>query len=94
MYADHAARAALRSGRAATGNDVAALGAVEHEIRASAAIAAKVLIVNQYAACKVVVISSNRQVEHTSADLAIQVRFGYFYRRDFPRTETEKFVAF
>lgn len=49
---------------------------------------------NQNTARKIVVITSDRQVEHASADLAIQVRFGHFYRRGSLSTETKKHVAF
>jgi hypothetical protein len=50
--------------------------------------------VNQNTARKIVVITSDSQIEHASADLAIQVRFGHFYRRGSLSTETKKPVAF
>ena len=49
---------------------------------------------NQNTARKIVVITSDSQIEHASADLAIQVRFGHFYPRGSLGTETKKHVAF
>lgn len=49
---------------------------------------------NQNTARKIVVITSDSQIEHASADLAIQVRFGHSHWRHLRKTETEKFVAF
>ena len=48
---------------------------------------------NQHSARKVIVVACDSEVVNLSADLAIQVRFGHFYPRGSPRTETEKFVA-